>query len=549
MKLSMEWVMAAMLAVAASSAGAVTLPFSSYMGGGSLDEIHAVATDSEGNTYVAGETASLSFPLTNGFDNTLNGMDVFVAKIGTNGQIVFSTLLGGSGGDAAFGIAVDRASNVYVTGYAESGSDFPVTNEFQAAPGDAGPHGFVAKIGNQGTNLIYSSYLSGPTGGNNEEGRAIAVDASGCAYITGHTSSTNLHLVNPIQSVLNANSGAFVMKIHPAGTGVVFSTYLGGTDASDGYGIAVDASSNVYVVGFCNEEFLVTNALYPAPLGGSSDGFVTKIAPAGTSLLWSTYYGGSSDDYLTSVAVSPDGDVYFAGYGQSFDLPLTNAIQTEFGGYTWDAYIAAIRPLGDRLTLSTFYGGNNSDGALALAVDRAGNILVAGITLSPDLPTIGGRPSGGFNDAFVLKLLAGGKRILFSTYLGGDATDEANGVAVQRNGIVHVAGLTLSTNYPIANAFQPENASPGSDEGFITRIANEPVMLVASNSPAGFVGGWNTYSGAVYQAQTSTNLVNGPWTDLGGPGTSLVNGCCMTATQAPPVSPGFLRAKATFIGP
>lgn len=548
MKKGMKWFVVAILAAAASSANAVTLPFSSYMGGGSLDEIHAVATDSEGNTYVAGDTASLGFPLTNGFDNTLNGRDVFVAKIGTNGQMVFSTLLGGAGGDDAFGIAVDEASNVYVTGATESGSDFPVTNGFKAAPGDTGTHGFVAKIGNQGTNLIYASYLSGPTGTNNEMGRAIAVDAAGYAYITGYTSSTNLHLVNPIQGALNGSPSAFVMKIHPAGTGIVFSTYLGGSDASEGDGIAVDASSNVYLVGYCNEDFPVTNALYPTFMG-EFDGFVSKIAPAGTSLLWSTYYGGSSADYLTSVAVSPDGDVYFAGYGQSEDIPLTNAIQTTFGGYTWDAYIAAIRPLGDRLTFSTLYGGNDSDSAHALAVDRAGNILVAGITLSSDLPTIGGLPYGGLNDAFVLKLLAGGKRILFSTYLGGDALDGANGVAVQRNGIVHVAGITLSTNYPIANAFQPENSSPGGDEGFITRIANEPVILTASNSPAGFVGGWNTYSGAVYQAQANTNLVNGAWTDLGTPVTSLVNGCCMTVTQAPPASPQFLRARATFSSP
>lgn len=524
---------------------AVTVPLSTYIGGEFTDTANGVAVDSQGNTYVCGTTDSPDFPLVNAFDSTLDGgaSDAFVMKINTNGQIVFSTLLGASGSDNAYGIAVDSASNIYVTGSTSSGFSFPFTNGFQSAPNVAGTYGFITKIGPSGTNLIYSSYLGGTNGSNG--GRSIAVDAAGIAYVAGYSFSSNFPVKNPLQSTNLGGREAFVTKVAAAGTNLIYSTYLGGSGNDEALGITADSSGNAYVAGdTASANFFTTNALIPSYQAGGGDGFIVNISPSGSNRLFSTFFGGSSEDHLTGIALDAKTNIYFTGYGQSSDLPITNAIQPFFAGSIWDVIIASLSPSGTQLLFSTYFGGESTDAGFGISIDGEGNILVSGDTESSNFPVAGGTAQiNGSYDVFALKLLAGGQKILYSTYLGGSAFEFGAVVAAHRDGTAHIAGRTLSTNFFLANATQSTYA--GNQDAFLTRIASEPVMLQFSNSALSTVAGWNTYSGQTYKAQVNSNVIDGTWKDLNLPVKAGAGACCISVTQSPSSQIEFFRAVQT----
>jgi hypothetical protein len=283
------------------------LSYASYFGGSGNTTAWDVALDGMGNVYVAGETLSAGLATTNAFqpnyagDFTGYGGDAFVAKFdNTCSNLIYMTYLGGSGYDAATAIAVDTNGCAYVTGVTDS-PDFPVTNAIRSVltgipsptfgllPFDA----FVSKLNANGSALVYSTYVGGD---GDDEGIAIAVDTNRCAYITGLTDSTNFPTTNALQTTLAGGWNAFVAKLDPAGTNFVYSTYLGGTSADQGYGIAVDALSQAWITGVTDStNFPTTNAIQPWP-GGGYDAFVTVIASNGLSLVLSTYLGGAGDD-------------------------------------------------------------------------------------------------------------------------------------------------------------------------------------------------------------------------------------------------------------
>ena len=373
--------------VAKMNSSGSSLVYMTYIGGSGDDRAFGIAVDHSGSAVITGATHSGNFPTLNPVRRTLSGpQDAFIAKLSSNGaSLVFSTYWGGSGADAGNGIAIDTSGNIYITGATDS-SDLPTLNAFQS--NNAGiQDAFVTKFSAAGA-VQYSTYIGGLA---SDVGNAIAVDASGCAYITGGTYSTNFPTVSAVQGSNRGGQDAFVIKLNATGNALVYSTYLGGSGGSlgapeMGTGIALDAGGAAYVTGDTSSlDFPAVNA-YQSSLHGGSDAFVVKLTAAGTTLAYSTYLGGYGVDFATAVAVDDQGDCYVVGYTASHDFPTANSLQPSLAG-TYNAFLVQLLPSGAAVAFGTYVGGKNSDAAYALALDASGSAYLVGSTSSIDFPT------------------------------------------------------------------------------------------------------------------------------------------------------------------
>ena len=287
--------------------------------------------------------------------------------------------------------------------------DFPTLNAFQTDQGGIDP--FVTKLDTTKSgvdSLIYSTYLGGSS---SDRGYGIAVDASGCAYLTGNTGSSDFPTQNPYQA---SNSGgltdAFVAKIDTASSGndsLVYSTYLGGEKSDCAYGIAVDASGCAYVGGYTESTHFPTQNPFQATNAGSKDVFLAKLSATGNALVYSTYLGGTASDYGYSIAVDASGCAYITGVTYSVDFPTLNAFQTDQGGI--DPFVTKLdttKSGADSLIYSTYFGGSSADRGYGIAVDTSGCAYVIGNTGSSDFPTQNPfqAANAGNGDAFLAKL-------------------------------------------------------------------------------------------------------------------------------------------------
>jgi hypothetical protein len=421
------------------------LVYSTYLGGSRFDLGQGIAVDAAGNAYVTGYTSSTDYPTTAGAFQTTHGgvtdnWDVFLTKLNPTGSaLVYSTYLGGSDNDQGNGIAVDGAGNAYVTGWTIS-LDFKTTlGAFQPIFG-RGPDAFVTKFNPTGSALVYSTYLGGIK---TDVGYGIAVDAEGNAYVTGQTgSSVNFYSYmecpnGPQECALNtfpttpgafqtapggttSPEDAFVTKLNPTGSALVYSTYLGGNGDDRGLGIALDSASNAYVTGRTGSSTFPTTpgALRTTPTDFAYDAFVTKLNPTGSALIYSTLLGGRGNDQGNGIAVNSAGEAYVTGSTgapstpgvTASEFPISNAIQSRFGGVV-DVFVTKFAPTGTAFVYSTFWGGSNGDEGHAIAVDADGNAYVTGETDSTNFPTspgvfqpATGGPSSFPVDAFVLKI-------------------------------------------------------------------------------------------------------------------------------------------------
>ncbi len=323
--------------------------------------------------------------------------------------------------------------------------------------------------------LAYSTYL----GGGEDSGSGIAVDASGSAYVTGSTSSTDFPTANALQPALAGNGNAFITKFNASGSALVYSTYLGGSGGDVGGGIAVDTSGNAYVTGSTSStNFPTANALQPA-LAGFQNAFVAKINANGAALVYSTYLGGSTRDQGVGIAVDVSGNFYVTGTTVSTDFPTVNALQSTMVCCFGSAFVTKINASGSALVYSTYLGGGAALGN-GIAADASGNAYVTGSTrwnfptanaLQPTFPN--SRFSG-----FVTKINANGSAFVYSTYLGGNDTDFGLGIAADTSGNAYVTGATRSTNFPTVNALQPTIA--GAMNVFVTKINASGSALVYS---------------------------------------------------------------------
>ncbi|MCS7028875.1 MAG: SBBP repeat-containing protein [Bacteroidia bacterium] len=448
------------------------LVYSTYIGGSQSEYCFNMVLDNSGNAYLTGSTDSPNYDVTPGAFQTINagGQDVFVTKLNSTGTaLVFSTYIGGSNNDYARDIFVDNGGNVYVVG-GTSSADYDITGSTFQTTLDGYTDAFVTKLNPTGTALLYSTYLGG---GDYEDATGIAVDNAGNVYITGHTASTNYDISpGAFQTTNGGEIDVFVTKLNNLGNSLLYSTYIGGDSAEVFPDIAIDASGNAYITGWTGSpNFDVTSGAFQTSIGGEFDGFVTKINPTGTALVFSTFIGGSSEDIPQRILVDNSGNVYIAGYTLSSNYDVTSGVFQNTSGGSYDVFVTKFNPSGATLAFSTYLGGAGDDGAFALALDAAGNVIIAGITNSTDYDITSGAYQStkkDAEDAFVSKLNSNGTVLMYSSYLGGDSTDFAYGVAVDGSH-VYLAGSTNSTNYPTTTgAFQTTNA--GWDDIFVTKM-------------------------------------------------------------------------------
>jgi len=383
------------------------LVYSTYLGGSGNDRGYGIATDSEGNTFITGYTASSDFPLTDPFDISLDGgIDVFVTRINSQGDgVVYSTYVGGSSLDFGWSIAVDGSGNAFVTGQTYS-SDFPTVNPYQPLLAGGENDAFVFKLNSQGNDLTYGTYL----GGNGSDWSwDIAVDAGGGAYITGGTGSSNFPRANPYDASLDGDADIFVSKLNFQGNNLIYSTYLGGnSEESEGaYGIAVDGSGNAYITGWTlSNDFPIVSPFQYSNAGGY-DLFVTKLNSLATALVYSTFIGGSGNEWGWDIAVDDDGCAYVTGGTESHNFPTVNPFDATLDGDA-DAFVAKLKNSGNGLIYSTYLGGLSSfdDRGFGIAVDGDGHAYVTGWTASTDFPVVNplqATNAGGY-DAFITML-------------------------------------------------------------------------------------------------------------------------------------------------
>ncbi len=489
--------------VAKLNAAGSALLYSTYLGGSVQDDAYAVAVDGSGDAYIAGKTFSGDFPVTKGAfqatDPGTPGADNlvfspgFVSKLNPTGSgLIYSTYLGGEGGAYGQGeqpsaLSVDSTGNAYIAGLTYS-VRFPVTaGAFQSANNCfTCSIAFVTKLNPAGSALVYSTYLGGggaevfsigPAVFVGDGATGLAVDSAGNAYISGFAHSGNFPVTagvfqprnNAFQSsgVASQDPGlnAFVTKLNPAGTALVYSTYLGGSGHDGANALAVDTSGNAYVAGGAGStDFPVTSGAFQAANHSATtySAFVTKVNPAGSALIYSTYLGGSGSDSASGLAVDGAGNVYVTGGSTSTDFPVTpGAFQmtnTSTGG---NAFVTALNPAGSPLIYSTYLGGSGGDSASGLALDGSGNVYIAGESSSTDFPVTPGafqtanRSAGKGTNAFVAKLDL--NAVLPAPSIAPGAINPVFSTAstIQPGELVSIKGANLASSTVIRNANYP----------------------------------------------------------------------------------------------
>jgi len=500
------------------------LIFSTYLGGSGNEIVNGLAVDSSGNAYITGLTDSANFPTRNAADSSSAGYyDIFIAKIGPFGtNLLYASYLGGNGDDSGNAIAVDNTGHAYVAGDTFSigtgNGPFPTkpNNAYQAHNG-GGRDAFVAEFDTTLTgssSILYTTFLGGST---DEKAYGIAVDSAGNAYVTGVVysyptfptpPSSDFPILNAIQPSFNrgnldplaGDSDAFLTKLNSTGTGLLFSTFLGGGDSDQGHGVTLDASGRIYVIGeTTSTNFPVLNAAPPFISGGEDgfpapDAFITVLQSTGTNLYYSTYLGGSGFEsgftlYHFAIAVDGFGNIYTAGYTDSLgDFPLTAGTDNtnSLGGS--DAFVVKINPAVPGpagIIYSTLLGGDDNDRATGIAVDASGNFYVAGFTTSTtNLATPGafrGTNSGG-SDVLLAKFTSPPDisvsmiPSLEPVIVGSNVTYS---IYINNNGRSTFTGVT----------------------NFVQLPTNVPILSISSS-----VGNWSTNAGLVtFNLGTVTN--------------------------------------------
>ncbi|WP_285891218.1 SBBP repeat-containing protein [Paenibacillus pasadenensis] len=456
------------------------LEYSTYLGADAFTQGNGIAVDASGNAYVTGRTMATNFPNDGNIQPDYGGStDAFITKFSAAGNtLIYSTYLGGSGFDEGNSIAVDRFSNVYVTGITYS-TDFPTASAVQpSAPPNA--NAFVTSLDPTGSALNYSTYLGGD---GDDWGVGIAVDSSGNAYIAGNTASDNFPLQNALQSTLPASNSVFVTKLASMGASILYSTYFGGADSTSAGGIAVDGFTNMYITGTTGAGLPLANPIQPLFGGGDSDAYTAKIDASGAALLYSTYLGGSGDDAGGGIAVDSYGNAYVTGSTPSADFPTANAVQPAIGGGD-DAFICKINPAGSAFIFSTFLGGSSDEIGTGIATDPFANTYVTGVTDSFNFPLAHPlQTTTDGADVYISKFNATGS-FIYSTYLGGSNPDAGQSIAADFSGNAYVTGATTSFNFPLENPYQSTlEAIPAA---FVSKIVDD--IAVGPTGPTGPAG-------------------------------------------------------------
>ncbi len=490
--------------------------FSSYLGGSGWDAAYGVAADSSGNIYVTGETASQDFPGAPRVERPTR--DVFVTKL-KDGVILYTTILASGGNDSGAAIAVDATGRAYIAGLAGN-SNFPVTAGAAQTVSRGGPDAFVARLDALGR-IDYASFLGG-SGADTATG--IAVDSSGSAYVTGYTASVDFPTMGsvPQTTYKGGSHDAFVAKVNAAGSQFLYVTLLGGQGNDIADGIAVDGAGNAVVVGYTDSlDFPVYQPFQSQP-GGGGDGFVASLNAFGTQWNFVTYLGGSGPDQAYAVALDAAANVYVTGAAYSTLFPVSSSAYQGSSHGNYDAFVTKLSPAGSFL-YGTLLGGSATDTGTAISVDASGDIWVAGYTASFDFPTVTPvQPSNhGSFEGFISRVNNTCSTLLFSTYWGGSLDDRISAIAPTAPGKIVAAGYTSSTNFPTVTTGTTA-AAPAGYNAFVTQIEADPPPTAVAVSPASGSGLQQSFSflvqdsGGSAQIGTVLMMINSPFGFTGG---------------------------------
>jgi Beta-propeller repeat len=456
-----------------------SLAFSTFIGGSNEDTIRDMTADDNGNIYVTGGTASPDFPVTPGaYDGTFNGRhDVFVAKLDSGGNLIWSTFIGGPNYDRAYAIKVDSNGYVYVAGRAGLGYPTTVGCVQPGFGGDINPNalygpqdGFVSKLSPDGSRLIWSTYFGSD---DNEVIRDIAIDESGAVYV-GVASVARPHphiTAGSFQTVRRGPSDGVVAKISSDGSRVLYASYFGGSGDDGGNpSVRVDAAGHLfYLTHTRSADAPVTTGSYMSgyPGGSGPHLILAKFDTDGSRLLYSTYFGGNGIEFTEThgLAIDSAGNAYiaFTTTSNSLPIPMTiRAFQSHYGGsggpstgrdtnYPGDVFLAKLSPDGTQLLAGTYLGGRFGEGAEGIAIDNKGNVCISGATYSDNFPVTDGaiqKGLAGQADLFAVTLTGDLEQLVRSSYLGGNAIDYGRTAAVDSLGNLYVAGMSMSANWP-----------------------------------------------------------------------------------------------------
>ncbi|MHC4638443.1 MAG: DUF7948 domain-containing protein [Planctomycetota bacterium] len=474
------------------------LLWSTFLGGSGTDEGIGIAIDSSCNVHLTGYTQdhTTDFPTTPGaYDETHNGgqlWDVFVSKLDSDGNnLIYSTFIGGTGTDVGYAIDVDDSNNACVTGECDSG--FPTTGGAYDTTHNGGlADVFVVKLNSDGNDLAYSTFIGGA---DDDRGHGIAVDSSGDIYITGKTDDDETTdfptTAGAYDTSHNGSADVFVAKISPDGSGssdLLYSTYIGGSGGDYGKAILED-NGDAFLTGYTYDaatDFPTTAGAYDTSHNGAEDVFVVQISPDGSGssdLVYSTFLGGNERDKGYGIAIDNFDSLYITGETTdgTTDFPTTSGAYNESHNESDDVFVVKISPdgngIGD-LIYSTFIGGDAYDYGYAIAVSGE-NAFITGKTYdeygnTSDFPVTSGaydQSHNGWTDVFVCAISSDGNDLYYSSFLGGDSSDEGSGIAVDPNGNVFVTGVTHNDpNFPTTSGAYDESHN-GSSDVFVSKLA------------------------------------------------------------------------------
>jgi hypothetical protein len=475
------------------------LVYSTYMGGSRSDRINAVRLDSKGLLYVTGQTDTTGsansyggdLPATGNFylGNSAGITDAFLAIIDTTGRngnygLVYYSYLGGSNVDIGNALQVDAAGNVYITGQTSS-TDFPmVGNSIQTSGAATTYYAFIAELnpnaaGSDG--LVYSTYIGGTGGDSN--GNGIDLDSAGNIYVIGTTKASDYPVTDSAYAgVIYGPQDTFLCKFNTASSNLLYSTFLGGESDDWGVGIAIGPKGLVYFAAqTISAQFPLGPNSYQVNLKGGQDpvvGVMDFTKSGNGSLVYSTYFGGSSGDAVRGMKLDSKGNIIITGYSLSNDFPVTgDAIQTTNRG-NGDAFVSVLNPLtpSSFVVYSTLLGGTDGEVAYGVGSDSAGNLYVAGYTLSADFPVSGELQEWNQGiDLFIAKFKPGTRTLTWSTYLGGATVNSPTDMVVGPDGRAYVVGWT-GGQLPIGPAPYQGTFGGGYADGFLVVMADQEVQ-------------------------------------------------------------------------
>jgi hypothetical protein len=438
--------------------------YATYVGTSADDLGYGVVVDSAGNAYVASTTTI----------NASKGLDIMVTKLDPSGSTsLYSIVFGGSGNDEVRSIAVNAAGEAYLAGWTYS-SNFPTASAYQNSRRGASD-AFITKLNASFNGFVFSTYFGGS---GDDQAYDIVLGSGNNIYFSGNTSSSSdFPRLNAFQNAYGGGTvDAFVAKLNPSGSALIYSSFFGGNAEENGRGITTDISGAVYVTGRTTSTNFPTVTPFQAAYGGNYDAFIAKVSPSGTALVYSTYLGGSNQEAGHSIIVDADGNAYITGKTSSLNFPTVNAFQPSYAGGAFDAIIVKLNPSGNTLLYSTYLGGSDDEESLDIVMDSLGNLCISGFTASTNFPVVNAfQPNygGGRFDNFVTKLDISRNALVYSSYLGGNDAENAYHMAIDASNNLYLVGWTSSLN------FSPGMKSPytgGAYDAFVAKIGDDTTI-------------------------------------------------------------------------